>query len=189
MIEYVAYHQQFDKIPDIYLMYNQFKYHQQFADDKISIVNNTTDGAKLFVVRTAETNDNVRDITNEGSKDLVPTDTAQVRDQVEADGKYLYHTGFFLLQDPASHPVEIYTNIPLKQTVGGSEVSNITTSSDVDAAKYKMSINVSNPTSVVKEISEDERYSETGRVYNIVITLTNQKSGNETTIDTSKGDY
>lgn len=189
VIEYVAYHQQFDKIPDIYLMYNQFKYHQQFADDKISIVNNTTDVAKLFVVRTAETNDNVRDITNEGSKDLVPTDTAQVRDQVEADGKYLYHTGFFLLQDPASHPVEIYTNIPLKQTVGGSEVSNITTSSDVDAAKYKMSINVSNPTSVVKEISEDERYSETGRVYNIVITLTNQKSGNETTIDTSKGDY
>lgn len=189
VIEYVAYHQQFDKLPDIYLMYNQFKYHRKYGDDKITVINNTSDVAKVFVVRTAATNDSVMDITKEDSKALVPTDTEQLRDQVEADGTYLYQTQFELKNDLAVNPVEIYTNIPLKQTVAGTVVDNIAASSAADAGKYKMSINVSNPTSVVKEISEDERYSETGRVYNIVITLTNQKSGNETTIDTSKGDY
>lgn len=189
VIEYVAYHQQFDKIPDIYLMYNQFKYHRKYGDDKITVVNNTSDVAKVFVVRTAATNNSVMDITKEESKALVPTDTEQLRDQVEADGTYLYRTQFELKNDLTANPVEIYTNIPLKQTVAGTEVDNIAASSAADAGKYKMSINVSNPTSVVKDISEDERYSETGRVYNIVITLTNQKSGNETTIDTSKGDY
>lgn len=189
VIDYVAYHQQFDKMPDVYLMYNQFMYNKKFADDDILVENNTSDVAKVFVVRTAETNVGVKDITHEGDKSLVPTETAQVRDQVEADGSYLYQTAFELVNDNADHPVEIYTNIPLKQTVAGVEVDNIAQSGTSDADKCKMSINVLDPTSIVKNMSEDERYSETGRVYNIMISLTNQKSGNVTTVDTSKGDY
>lgn len=195
-IDYVAYHQQFtgSEPPDVYLMYNQFMYNKKFGNDDIIIENDMDQEAKVYVVRTAETNEGVREALNSGLKDLVPTETQQARD--EKDGsEYLYKTNFQLNQDPNDHPVSIFTNIPLKQQIGtdagGQPVygSNLTNSSAADVQNYKMSVNVSNPAAVVKEMKEDERYSETGRVYNIVISVTNQDSGNTTTIDTSKGDY
>ena len=44
-------------------------------------------------------------------------------------------------------------------------------------------------TYIVRSLSEDERYSAQGRMYEIVVKLTNKDTGVETTFDTSKGDY
>lgn len=195
-INYVAYQQQFTgtEPPDIYLMYNQFLYNRSFGDDDIIVVNNMNKEAKLYVVRTAETNEGVREALNEGVQSLVPTNTSEARDMKNGTN-YLYQTKFLLSNDPNTNPVSIYTNIPLKQVIGtdmsGEPIygSNLAASTASNASQCKMSVNVSDPTMVVKEMKEDERYSEAGRVYNITVTVTNSKANIVTTIDTSKGDY
>lgn len=198
-LDYIAYHQQFtgSEPPDIYLMYNQFMYNRQFGNDSIDIETLLDQEVNVYVVRTAETNEGVREALDSDLTDLVPTETAQARD-VKDGARYLYHTRFLISNNPVAHPVSIYTNIPLEQQIGtvgavpgGEPVygPNICRTYAADRDNYKMSVNVDDPASIVKKMEEDERYSETGRVYNITISVTNQDSGNTTTIDTSKGDY
>lgn len=189
-IEYEVYNQSFKEMPDVYLMYNQFLYNKIYGDDVIQIENNvTTETPKIYVVRTADDSSGVTGILDPETgdtllpDDLLPNDTTQVRDVISG-GNFVYTTRF----EVENKPVEIYTNIPLTRDVNGTLVSNISSGTGSDRST-KMSINVSNPTSVVKSLEEDERYAEQGRIYNIVITLTNTETGIVTTFDSSKGDY
>lgn len=190
-ITYTPYEQQFKELPDIYLMYNQFLYNKAYGDDKINITNNLSDTAKVYVIRTAEDDSKVSSVTNLGG-DLIPTETAFGRD-ITAGGNYQYMTQFELVNALAAHPVEIYTNIPLLLDEGTpTERLNVLSSTDYPAGRStKMSVNVptGDLTTVIKTLSDDERYSEEGRIYNIYIELTNRDTGAVTTFDTSKGDY
>ena len=190
-LDYTPYQQQFVDIPDVYLMYNQFLYNKEYGDDLITVTNNMSETAKIYVIRTAETDSKVSDVTSLGGS-LIPTETAYDRD-VQSGTNFLYLTRFMLINDLATHPVEIYTNIPMRADEGlATERPNVVSSTDASGDKSgKMTINV--PTStipqVVKALEEDERYSEQGRIYNIYIELTNKDTGVVTTFDTSKGDY
>lgn len=190
-IRYTPYQQQFVDVPDVYLMYNQFLYNKEYGDDLITVTNNMSDTAKVYVIRTAETDINVSDVTPLGGS-LIPTETAYDRD-VQSGTNFLYMTRFMLINDRATHPVEIYTNIPLIADEGlMSERSNIVSNVDASGSRSgKMSINIpaADIPQVIKALEEDERYSEQGRIYNIYIELTNIETGVVTTFDTSKGDY
>lgn len=190
-IKYTPYQQQFKDVPDVYLMYNQFLYNKEYGDDFITITNNMSETAKIYVIRTAETDSNVSDVASMGGN-LIPTETAYDRD-VRSGSNFLYMTQFEIENSLATNPVEIYTNMPLVVDAGlVSERSNVVSSTDSPGNRTgKMSINVptGNISQVVKDLSEDERYSEQGRIYNIYIELTNKDTGVVTTFDTSKGDY
>lgn len=188
-IEYEVHNQLYKTLPDIYFMYNQFLYNKVYGDDVIKIDNNVAGvSPKVYIVRTAEDSTGISGVLDPDTGDsllpdsLVPTGTTQHRDAVSA-GKYVYTTRF-VVED---QPVEIYTNIPLtQQNALGADIANIN-QGDGSNRTTKMSINVD--TSCVKSLDEDERYAEQGRIYNIVITLTNTETGIVTTFDTSKGDY
>lgn len=197
-IKYTMLEQRFEKMPEVYLMYNQFLYNNNYADDTIQIDNRTDVKAKVYIIRTAATNEAILN-NNPGAEpspgetptNLIPTGTGYGRDDRNGSN-YLYMTQFNLVEDIDDHPVSIYTNIPVTVTEGATAVPNVSSSTDSAGNRTcKMSINVpqAQVNSVVYPLDQDERYSEQGRVYNIVITLTNQKTGNVTTFDTSKGDY
>lgn len=186
-IEYEVHNQLYKELPDVYLMYNQFLYNKNYGDDDIQIVNNLdSETAKVYVVRTVETSSNVQDVVSPESgssllpDQLIPDETTQYRD-AKSGANYMYITKFTVTDN-----VEVYTNIPLTQpSPTGTEVSNITNG----AVSRLTKISTNTTESVVKPLEEDERYSEQGRIYNIVITLTNTETGIVTTFDTSKGDY
>lgn len=186
-IEYEVHNQLYKELPDVYLMYNQFLYNKNYGDDDIQVVNNlSAETAKIYVVRTVDTSANVSDVVSPESGDallpyeLIPGETTQDRDG-KSGANYMYITKFTVTEN-----VEIYTNIPLTQSSPtGTEVSNITNG----AVSRLTKISTNTTESVVKPLEEDERYSEQGRIYNIVITLTNTETGIVTTFDTSKGDY
>ncbi|MCM1494989.1 MAG: prepilin-type N-terminal cleavage/methylation domain-containing protein [Bacteroides sp.] len=219
---YVAYEQFFKAMPEVYLLYNQFLYYNVYGNDLIRIDNKSDELAKVYVVRTAETDAAVRSAVSvggtgdpedadgtggadgsgvpdgtggtSGSGSSTPTGLLPYADAGRDNKKDNVHydcmTNFELLQSGTAHPVAIYTNIPLEQ--GDSAATNISSSTDApNDSTCKMSINVpaSDIRNYVFSMQEDERYSEQGREYNIVITLTNKKTGNVTTFDTSKGDY
>ncbi len=186
-IEYEVHNQLYKELPDVYLMYNQFLYNKNYGDDDIQIVNNLdSETAKVYVVRTVETSSNVQDVVSPESgssllpDQLIPDETTQYRD-AKSGSNYMYITKFTVTDN-----VEVFTNIPLTQpTPAGDEVSNITNG----AVSRLTKISTNTTESVVKPLEEDERYSEQGRIYNIVITLKNTETGIVTTFDTSKGDY
>ena len=190
-LEYTAFEQRFETFPEIYLMYNQFLYLSAYGDDTITIENNVDDReAKIYVIRTAATNDSVKDIADVGSGKLLP-DANYGRDIIDA-GEFLYMTKFELKNSLSAYPVKIFTNIDLERDDGGTPVSNISSSLESPGNRAcKMSINVAAAQlkNVVRPLDEDERYSEAGRVYNILIELTNKDKDTVTTFDTSKGDY
>lgn len=190
-IKYTLLEQRFEKMPEVYLMYNQFLYNMNYADDTIQIDNRTGEKAKVYIIRTAATDAAISNDNGGASTNLIPTGTAYNRDDRNGSN-YLYMTQFKLVKDIDDHPVAIYTNIPVTVTEGATTSPNVSSSTDAPGNRTcKMSINVPQTqlSSVVYPLDQDERYSEQGRVYNIVITLTNQKTGNVTTFDTSKGDY
>lgn len=189
-IEYEVHNQLYKELPDVYLMYNQFLYNKNYGDDDIQVVNNlTSETVKVYVVRTVGTSSNVEDVVSPESGDALLPDllipdpesmTTQERD-AKSGANYMYITKFTVTDN-----VEVYTNIPLTQpTATGDEVSNITNG----AVSRLTKISTNTTESVVKPLEEDERYSEQGRIYNIVITLKNTETGIVTTFDTSKGDY
>ena len=190
-LEYTAFEQRFQTFPEIYLMYNQFLYLSKYGDDIITIENNVDDReAKVYVVRTAETNVAVKDIIDADEGTLLPP-SENKRDIIDA-GNFKYMTKFELKNSLTAYPVKIFTNIDLERDNGGVKVSNISSSSEnPDDRSCKMSINVAEAQlkDVVHPLDEDERYSEAGRVYNIFIELTNKNKNTVTTFDTSKGDY
>ncbi len=196
-LDYVAYTQEFDDMPDVYLMYNQFLYLSSYGTDTIQIVNNTTNEAKIYVVRTAESDAGVSDIVDlSASGDSLLPAANNSRDVVDTSGNYVYFTHFAIKNNLTTYPVSIYTNIDTTDNVSSSVAtwSGSTASVTSYDTKCKMSVNSTSPESVVLSLSEDERYSESGRAYNILITLTRLNSdGTETnyvtTFDTSKGDY
>lgn len=197
-MQYVALQQRFKDMPEVYLMYNQFLYYNDYQDDQIQIENNSDEMAKVYVIRTAETDAAVSGNPSGGedpgatpANDLIPTGTNFDRDEKNG-ANYLYMTQFDIQNAIDDHPVAIYTNMPLTVTEGGITSDNISSSTDYAGDRScKMSVNVpaSQIGSVVYPLDQDERYSEQGRTYNILITLTNQRTGNVTTFDTSRGDY
>lgn len=197
-MSYVALQQSYKQIPEVYLMYNQFLYYNNYQDDLIQVTNNTGEQAKVYVIRTAEDDSAVSNtpVDSDGNpvtppNSLIPTGTGYDRDDKNGSN-FLYMTHFEITEDLGDNPVAIYTNMPLKVTEGGVTSDNINSSLTQPGNRTcKMSVNVSQADidSVVLPLDQDERYSEQGRTYNIVITLTNQKTGNVTTFDTSKGDY
>lgn len=197
-MSYTALQQSYKQIPEVYLMYNQFLYYNNYQDDLIQVTNNTGERAKVYVIRTAEDDSAVSNtpVDSDGNpvtppNSLIPTGTGYDRDDKNGSS-FLYMTHFNITEDLDDNPVAIYTNMPLKVTEGGVTSDNINSSLTQPGNRTcKMSVNVSQADidSVVFPLDQDERYSEQGRTYNIVITLTNQKTGNVTTFDTSKGDY
>lgn len=187
-LTYGVFDQKFKELPEIYLMYNQFVYGTSFQSDEILIENNLKEKAKVYVIRTVENDSNIKQITTlEGTNggSLIPIDKVQCRDDLSGS-RYLYQTKFIIENNITTAPVEIYTNIPIVKADGTT--SNLGKAS---ATNVKMTVDAGSakPESVVKPLKEDERYSAQGRMYNIIVTLTNTKTGNVTTFDTSKGDY
>lgn len=197
-MDYIALQQSYKQIPEVYLMYNQFLYYNNYQDDLIRIANKTGEQAKVYVIRTADDDSAVvgTSVDEDGNpvtpaNSLIPTGTGYNRDDKNGSN-FLYMTQFAITEDLAANPVAIYTNMPLKVEEGGVIYDNIISSVNYPGNRTcKMSVNVSQSMigSVVHPLDQDERYSEQGRAYNIVITLTNQKTGNVTTFDTSRGDY
>lgn len=197
-MDYIALQQSYKQIPEVYLMYNQFLYYNNYQDDLIRIANKTGEQAKVYVIRTAEDDSAVAgtSVDEDGNpvtsaNNLIPTGTGYNRDDKNGPN-FLYMTQFAITEDLDDNPVAIYTNMPLKVEEGGVIYDNIISSVNYPGNRTcKMSVNVSQSMigSVVHPLDQDERYSEQGRAYNIVITLTNQKTGNVTTFDTSRGDY
>lgn len=191
VLTYGVFDQKFKEMPEVYLMYNQFVYGTSFQSDEIIVKNNLSEQVKVYVIRTVDNDSNISHIAKlAGTEDaeggaLIPTGKVQYRDDVSA-GKYLYQTRFVVENNITTSPVEIYTNIPLVKSDGVT--SNLgkknekTVKMTVDAGSAK-------PESVVKPLKEDERYSAQGRMYTIIVKLTNTETGNVTTFDTSKGDY
>lgn len=198
IMTYVALQQSYKKIPEVYLMYNQFLYYNNYQDDQIQVANYTGEPAKVYVIRTAKDDSAVSGVPVDADgnpvtppNDLIPTGTGYNRDDKNGSN-FLYMTHFKIVEDIAANPVAIYTNMPLTVSEGGVSFVNINSSVDQPGNRTcKMSVNVpgADIDSVVLPLDQDERYSEQGRAYNIVITLTNKKTGNVTTFDTSKGDY
>lgn len=205
---YEAYYQEFTELPNVYLMYNQFLYNSEYGDDLIRIYNTTDEEAKIYLIRTADSNEGVKNLwsaegaspimttttnpdgstetTDTGVKSLLPN--ADYDRDVKSGSRYMYTTTII----PMNHYTTIYTNIPLEYTDdAGNTVSNVayhgTPSSNID--NYKIYFPFEESLGLLKPLNEDERYSEAGRVYNIEVSVTNTKTGNTTTIDTSKGDY
>ncbi len=181
--------QKFKELPEVYLMYNQFVYGTSFQDDLITVKNNVKEKLKVYVIRTVANDSNISSITKlEGAEDgsLIPTGKVQYRDDVSGT-KYLYQTQFSIENDATVYPVEIYTNIPMHKNDG---TLNIGAKGAAGDRNYKMTVK-SNlaPTYIVRSLSEDERYSAQGRMYEITVKLTNKDTGAETVFDTSKGDY
>lgn len=197
-MSYIALEQSYKQIPEVYLMYNQFLYYNEYQDDQIQVSNHTGEPAKVYVIRTAEDDSAVSGtpVDEDGNpvtpaNSLIPTGTGYNRDDKNGSN-FLYMTHFEITEDLDDNPVAIYTNMPLKVTEGDVTSDNINSSLTQPGNRTcKMSVNVaqSEIASVVLPLDQDERYSEQGRAYNIVITLTNQRTGNVTTFDTSKGDY
>lgn len=195
VLDYTVYEQKFKNLPDVYLMYNQFLYASSYGDDIITIENNAENKeAKVYVIRTAETNDGVSSIvdisTGSSSNSLLPS-SSYGRD-VKNGSNYIYMTKFVLKNDKGTYPVKIYTNMDVTVNDGTTDVSNVSSSlANPNDRTCKMSVNVSAAEvgSIVLPLDEDERYSETGRVYDIQISLTNTKTDIVTTYESSKGDY
>lgn len=186
---YGVFDQKFQELPDVYLMYNQFVYGTSFQGDLITIKNNVKEKAKVYVIRTVADDSNINQITTlEGSDNgnLIPTGKVQFRDDTNGS-KYLYQTQFEIENDATIYPVEVYTNIPMHKDDG---TLNVVAKGASDDQNYKMTVK-SNlaPTYIVRSLSEDERYSAQGRMYEITVKLTNKDTGAETVFDTSKGDY
>lgn len=207
-MDYEAYYQEFTDLPNVYLMYNQFLYNSEYGDDEINIYNSTGEEVKIYLIRTADSNEGVKDLwsaegaspimetttnpdgstetTDTGVKSLLPS--ADYGRDVKSGSRYLYT----ILLRPMNLNTTIYTNIPLEYTDdAGNTVSNVayhgTPNSQID--NYKIYVPFLESRGFLKPLNEDERYSEAGRVYNIEVSVTNTKTGNTTTIDTSKGDY
>lgn len=202
-IRYVAYEQMFKNYPDIYLMYNQFMYNKVYNDDKIQIVNKTDQSAKLFVIWTADDDVVIQksfDAANSSGgpitgNPIVPdaeiTGTvAESRDTKNLDGTYLATTNFVIDVDHSLSPIQVFTNMNLKKDAGDTTNTNVTSTLSDRTCKISItSTDSSDVTGNILDLSEDERYSESGRIYDIKITLTNKDTGLVTTFDTSKGDY
>lgn len=200
-IRYVAYEQMFKNFPDIYLMYNQFMYNKVYKDDNIKVINKTNQPAKLFVIWTADDDTVIQkssDVAGSGGavtgNPIVPDAeitglVAESRNKTNLDGTYLATTNFLIDDNNSSNSIQIFTNMDLKKNASDTTNTNVTSSSD---RKCKISITSTSGLDVagnILDLSEDERYSETGRIYEIKITLTNRDTGLVTTFDTSKGDY
>lgn len=187
--KYGVFDQKFKELPEVYLMYNQFVYGTSFQDDLITIKNNVREKAKVYVIRTVADDSNINRITTlEGADggNLIPTGKAQCRDDMNGT-KYLYQTQFVIENDATIYPVEVYTNIPMHKDDG---TLNVGTKGVAGDRNYKMVVKANlAATYIVRPLSEDERYSAQGRMYEIVVKLTNKDTGVETTFDTSKGDY
>ena len=186
---YGVFDQKFKELPEVYLMYNQFVYGTSFQDDLITIKNNVREKAKVYVIRTVADDSNINRITTlEGADggNLIPTGKVQYRDDMNGT-KYLYQTQFVIENDATIYPVEVYTNIPMHKDDG---TLNVGTKGVAGDRNYKMVVKANlAATYIVRSLSEDERYSAQGRMYEIVVKLTNKDTGAETTFDTSKGDY
>lgn len=189
VLTYGVFDQKFKELPEIYLMYNQFVYGTSFQDDLITVENNIKETAKVYVIRTVADDSNINRITTlSGAEDgnLIPTGKVQYRDDKNGT-KYLYQTQFVIENDANVYPVEVYTNIPLQKDDGTLNIGVKGTAGD---RNYKMVVKANlAPTYIVRSLSDDERYSAQGRMYDIVVKLTNKDTGAETTFDTSKGDY
>lgn len=172
-LEYMAYEQSFAEMPDIYLMYNQYIYIDNYGSDNIYVDNQVSgEKAKLYVVRTSEKDDNGASIIKEGSA---------ARDKMDGS-EYKYRTIFYIVKSTSSNPLEIYTNVVDAKSNINNNANNTTKIgvSTVAGDDYSK---------IVRLLSDDERYSDAGRAYNVYIELTNNQSNNITTYSTSKGDY
>lgn len=211
--QYIAYEQEFEELPAIYLMYNQFMFHGDFGDDLIVVQNNITGDmktVKLYVVRTNTTDEKISGITPpSGTVPSVPDDDTEENtsgtsynrlvpagDRDKIIGGYAYSTSFvigsnenaILTSDQWSNaPVEIYTNILL-----GTEDSEGRKTLDITGSlppvgdvttPTKLTVNLTDPTVAVKPLYEDERYSEQGRIYDIRVKLTRLDSDGNETSD------
>lgn len=201
-IQYVAYEQMFKNFPDIYLMYNQFMYNKTYKDDNIQIVNNTNQSAKLFVIWTADDDTVIQQSSDAAglgggsitANPIVPdaeiTGTvAESRNSKNSDGTYMATTNFVIDDSHSLNPIQIFTNMDLKKDAGDTTNTNVTSTADRRCKISVASTSGVNMEDNILDLSEDERYSETGRIYEIRITLTNKDTGLVTTFDTSKGDY
>lgn len=176
-LRYPAFSQSFKEMPDVYLMYNQYIYINNYGNDNIHIDNQVTnEKVKFYVIRTVDQDEDHNSLIKTGSN---------VRDRVDSvTGNYLYRTIFDIVKAISSNPVEIYTNIITdRSNVNGSLTTmntKIAVQTTAGGDEYK---------SVLKLLEDDERYSEAGRAYNVYIQLTNTRTNTVTTYSTSKGDY
>lgn len=184
-IHYEAYHQQFKDLPDVYLMYNQFLYNKKYGSDVIQVVNNTSDDVKTFVIRTAETDANFKNMDGGNTvtgDSLIPTDTSNERDR-KSGNRYMYTTDFQIDSSDLG-TIEIYTNIPGTSDLGSKLNVNDTSN------RHKMSLitnGSATPSEVIYPLNADNRYSDVGRIYNVVITI--EKDGKVmATFESAKGD-
>lgn len=205
---YSIYSMEFKEFPDIYLMYNQFMFQNEYQDDIIQIKNLTSEKAKVYVIRTAEDDSKVTNLIVDSTEtsdanSLLPGGN---RDRNLGSG-YAYSTSFVIGDDVNAfvsednwnlHPVEIYTNILLGPEDAKGRKTVLATASvpptGDTATTQKLTVNYSTPGNVVQPLYDDERYSEQGRLYDVTVKLTQlDYFGNETdqvvTINTSKGDY
>lgn len=220
VLTYVAFQQEFKELPPIYLMYNEFLYETNYGDDVIYVQNNLSgEKIKVYVIRTAENNSKVADLSPDNltaapggtpatPQDLIPQDTAGYRD--EKSGTNFMNTVSFMVGGTGlditaaananamisetawnQSPVEIYTNILVgPDDAEGNPTLQVVSGPPSGLRNSKLSVNANfDVNKVVKSLDQDERYSEQGRIYNIVVELENTRTGNVTTFDTSKGDY
>lgn len=173
-LSYVAYQQTFtDKIPNIYLMYNQCLYNGKYTTDDITFVNTTGEKAKYYIVRTAETNANIKDTLNTGDQSLVAgSSTGYGRDAKNASGAYLART-IFHVSNLTSNPIEVYTNMDISSMNGTNDKIQLVFSGASG--------------NVLKSLANDERYASVGRIYDVTVTLTNTATGKKTVMNSSKG--
>ncbi|MBQ8983952.1 MAG: prepilin-type N-terminal cleavage/methylation domain-containing protein [Lachnospiraceae bacterium] len=177
VLSYPAFSQSFKEMPDVYLMYNQYVYINNYGNDNIHIDNQVSDEkVKFYVIRTADQDEDHNSLIKSGSN---------VRDRVDSGtGNYVYRTIFDITKSITSNPVEIYTNIISdRSNVNGSLTTKNTKIAVLTVGggdEYK---------SVLRLLEDDERYSDAGRAYNVYIELKNTQSNTVTTYSTSKGDY
>lgn len=210
--------QEYAYIPEIYLMYNQFLYDGQYKSDVIQVNNNLTEKktVNVYVIRTAEDTRNVSDIspvteaTTEESGTTESNIVNLLPQNLDRDDKqgvlYRFVTTFQINSDSTitpdslkDHPVHIYTNITLDTDTD----NKLQVQSGViqGTGLYKLATNVTSADGYVMGLDDDERYSEEGRLYEIVVTLYDPETydkdktpeENESSkiieFDTTKGDY
>lgn len=221
--------QEYEQLPDIYLLYNQFLYDGQYGNDVIQVNNKLTEKktVNVFVVRTAETDANIQNISPSSTDDSEPEATPaksllpnNKRDELQG-GKYRYTISMLVNGDGVQtytsvkdHPVHIYTNI--LTYIDGGTVKDLSEGQSIPYQRgvvkgngtYKLSVNINASDDEVNKLggiilplAENDRYSETGRLYDITVTLYDpdtydmskipeeNASSKILEIDTSKGDY
>lgn len=214
VLEYPAYSQKFKEMPDVYLLYNQYVYRDTYADDTIIIDNqiNSSIPARVYVVRTADDatdiNGNIVANAIQESQAYNPT-TGTMGKGYDRDYKsstgYFYRTMFQLTKSVATNPVEIYTNIIRTGDANATKLnyttydateehySQVNNSESDRSTKISVKTNTSDTgdawKKVVKLLSDDERYSDSGRLYDVNLTLKNTISDTITSYSSSKGDY